>query len=88
MKGKKFSKSGKNWRQRGAEPFRQARAAFGAQLGEQIRIVEKNPKLHEFYLKLMSTFKTKGDMNWLKSVRNAVEETKKFAEENNIPWRL
>ena len=67
--------------------FKIKRNAQDKQVQEQMNIIESKPELHNFYLKIVSSLKTHGKLARAKAVNTAIRETRKFAEENKIPWR-
>ncbi len=52
------------------------------------RIIEKNPALFDFYLKTLREIAASGQKTPLITQQMAIEFTKKFAEENKIPWEI
>jgi len=52
------------------------------------QIIEKNQPLFDFYLKKLGEIAASGQKTPLITQQMAIEFTKTFANENNIPWRL
>ena len=53
-----------------------------------LKIIRNSPELQKFYSKILTTFRVKGKGERMKAVKKCIEETKKFAEENSMDWRL
>ena len=83
--GKRFSEPG---RRRGQPWSNRRREQNSGKLFEMNKkVMESNPKLTEFYVQTLAKITNSGQKSPAGRQKMAMELTRDFAKQNNIPWR-
>lgn len=88
-KGKKWHKAGEKW----SENRNRHIKAKATQVNQDLKFIQGNQMLHDYYLQCLQSLtlgktieRSSLEKKRIQGILFAIEETKKFAAENNISW--